>query len=69
MQIPNKVYDVLKWVLLIVVPASIGLLTTLATAWNWNIPLEAIIQTITAIATFVGALIGVSSINYNKSKS
>ena len=66
LQLPNKVYDALKWVLLIAVPAFISLFTTLAKVWNWDIPLEAIIATITAFATFIGALIGISSINYKK---
>ena len=66
MIIPSKVYDVLKWVLLIFVPAFIALLTTLTMVWGWNIPLEAIVATISAIQTFIGALIGISTKNYNK---
>ncbi len=66
MKIPNKVYDVLKWILLIFVPASITLLTTLTMVWKWDIPLEAIVTTISAIATFLGALVGISTHNYNK---
>lgn len=66
MIIPSKVYDVLKWILLIFVPAFIALLTTLTMVWGWNIPLEAIVATISAIATFIGALIGISTKNYNK---
>lgn len=66
MIIPNKVYDALKWILMIFVPAVITLLTTLTMVWGWNIPLEAIVTTISAIATFLGALVGISSHNYNK---
>ena len=65
MLIPNKIYDVLKWVLLIVVPAFITLLTALTMAWHWDIPLEAIVTTITATATFLGAVLGISSAVYN----
>ena len=68
MIIPDKIYNVLKWILLIAVPAVITLLTTLTMVWGWNIPLEAIVTTISAIAIFVGALIGVSTKNYNKIK-
>ena len=64
MTIPNKVYDVLKWLLLIVVPAFITLFSFLASAWNWDIPVEAITGTITAVATFIGVCIGISSLNY-----
>lgn len=66
MIINNKIYDVLKWILMIFVPAFITLLTTLTMVWKWNIPLEAIVTTISAIATFLGALIGISSANYKK---
>lgn len=64
MRMSDKLYDVLKWVLLIVVPAFITLFSFLATAWKWDIPTEAITGTITAIATFVGVCIGISTKNY-----
>lgn len=66
MKIPNKVYDVLKWVLLIVVPAFEVCLNALAAAWAWNIPLEAITGTIAAVATFIGICLGISNYNYYK---
>ena len=66
MRLPDSVYNVLKWILLIFVPALITLLTTLTMVWHWDIPLEAIVTTISAIATFLGALVGISSHNYNK---
>ena len=69
MKLSNKVYDTFKWVLLTVVPAFVGLLTTLTKVWNWDIPLEAIIATISGFATFFGALIGIASINYKKNNS
>ena len=68
-KLSNKAYDTLKWVLLTVVPAFIALLTTLTKVWNWDIPLEAIIATISAFAAFIGALVGISSINYKKNNS
>ena len=67
MTIPDKVYNKLKWILLIFVPAFITLLTTLTMVWKWDIPLEAIVTTISAVATFLGALIGISTKNYRKS--
>ena len=64
MTIPDKVYDILKWLLMIVVPAFITLFSFLAQAWEWDIPTEAITGTIAAVATFVGVCIGISSLNY-----
>ena len=64
MKLPNKLYDVLKWLLMIVIPAFITLFSFLAQAWSWDIPTEAITGTITAVATFIGVCIGISSLNY-----
>lgn len=68
MKLPDKVYDTLKWLLIVVVPAAITLLTVLTNAWHWNIPLEAIVATISGVATFVGVCVGISSIYYTKSQ-
>ena len=66
MKIPNKLYDMLKWLLMIVVPAFVTLFTLLATTWHWNIPVEAIVATITGVATFIGVCVGISSVAYKK---
>lgn len=66
MKLNNKVYDILKWILLILTPALTLLITTLGGLYNFDTKL--INGTISAIATFLGALIGVSSSNYNKNK-
>ena len=61
----NKVYDILKYIAQIVLPA-IGTLY-FAIAQIWKLPLgEEIIGTITAIDTFLGVLLGISTIQYNK---
>lgn len=61
----NKVYDVLKWIALVVLPA-IGTLY-FALSGIWGLPYgEQIVGTITAIDTFLGAIIGISNVNYNK---
>ena len=67
MKLPDKVYTVLKWIALLALPA-------IATFWGvmgkvWDIPYTAeVVTTITAVATLIGALIGVSTVNYNKDK-
>lgn len=61
----NRTYDILKWIALIFLPA-IGTLY-FALAGIWNLPYgEEIVGTITAIDTFLGCLLGVSSATYNK---
>lgn len=65
MKLPDKVYNVLKWVCLIALPALATLYFGLAKIWG--LPYGAEIQaTITAIATFIGALIGISQLAINK---
>lgn len=62
----NKVYDVLKWICLVVSPAVCTLIVTLNSLWGWNLPVEAIVGTITAVTTFTGVILGISNIQYNK---
>lgn len=63
----NKLYDILKWIALILLPA-LGTLY-FALSGIWGLPYgEQIVGTITAIDTFLGALLGISSINYKKGK-
>lgn len=60
----NKQYDILKWVALVVLPASATLY--LAIASIWGLPYgEEVGGTITAINVFLGAVLGVSSTKYN----
>lgn len=63
----NKVYDILKYVAQIVLPALGTLYFALANLWNLPYG-EEIVGTITAIDTFLGAILMISSNNYNKKK-
>lgn len=65
MIIPSKVYDVLKWVCMIVLPAIATLWFTLGKVWGFPY-LGEIEATIVAIDTFLGAILGVSAIQYNR---
>lgn len=61
----NKVYDVLKYIAQVVLPA-IGTLY-FALAAIWGLPYgEQIVGTITAIDAFLGVILGISSAQYNK---
>ena len=63
----DKVYDILKLIAQVILPA-LGTLY-FAIAQIWGLPYgEEIVGTITAIDTFLGAVLGISSINYNKEK-
>jgi TRAP-type uncharacterized transport system fused permease subunit len=62
----NKVYDVLKYLAQIVLPALGTLYFALASIWDLPYG-EEIVGTITAIDTFLGAVLMISSSNYKKS--
>lgn len=65
MKIKDSVYDVLKWVAIIVLPALATLVTVVFKVWG--IPYgDEIAQTITAVATFLGAVLMVSNATYRK---
>ena len=64
----NKLYDILKWVALILLPALGTLYFTLAGIWGFPYG-EQIVGTITAIDTFLGVCLGISTINYNNEQN
>ncbi len=65
MKMSNQVYDILKFLCTILLPALGTLYFALAQIWNLPYA-EQIVGTLAAIATFIGVLIGVSSYNYHK---
>ena len=60
----DKIYNICKWALITFVPSLILLISTLGTIYNFDT--EIITLTISAIATFVGTITGVSNYNYKK---
>lgn len=65
MKMSNRVFDVLKFFAQIVLPACGTLYFALASIWGLPYG-EQIVGTITAIDTFLGALLGISTRQYNK---
>ena len=61
----DKLYDVLKWIALILLPALGTLYFALAGIWGFPYG-EQIVGTITAIDCFLGALLGISTVAYKK---
>ena len=59
--LPNRAYDVLKWLALIVLPALAVFVNTVGPAWGWP-HVDAIVTTLNALGILAGALIGVSAI-------
>lgn len=64
--LPSKVYEALRWAVWIVLPAIATLISALNTAWNWGLPIEAILTTFSAVETFLGAILGISKATNDK---
>ncbi|MEE1301263.1 MAG: phage holin [Bacteroidales bacterium] len=61
----NKVYDILKWIAMYFLPAAGTLYFALASIWGLPYG-EQVVGTITAVDTFLGVLLGITSANYHK---
>ena len=64
-EMSNRVYDILKWVAQVFLPAAGTLYFALAATWGlpWA---EQVVGTITAADTFLGVVLGISTAQYNK---
>lgn len=62
---PDKVYDILKAIAMIILPALGTLYFALAGIWGWPYA-EQIVGTITAVDTFLGVILGISTMQYKK---
>ena len=67
MKLKNKTYDTIKWICLTVAPALVLLLNTILPLYGVAADtIKVITITITALATFIGTVIGISSLQYAK---
>ena len=65
MKLSDKVYDILKWIAQILLPALGTLYFALSSIWGFPYG-EQIVGTITVLDTFLGVILGISTIQYNK---
>ncbi len=65
LKLNNKTYDIFKWIAQILLPALGTLYFALSKIWGLPFATE-VVGTIAAVDTFLGAILGISSINYNK---
>lgn len=64
----NKVYDILKWVAQMILPALGTLYFALSQIWGFPFG-EQIVGTITAVDTFLGVVLGLSSVKYSQKQA
>ena len=62
--LPDHVYDILKWVAIIVMPALATFIIGLGGIWSIPFAGQAA-STVTAVGVLLGALLGLSSVKYN----
>lgn len=65
MKMSNKVYDVMKWIAMVCLPAIATLYAALSGIWGFPYG-EQIVGTIVAVETCLGALLQISNAQYKK---
>lgn len=65
MMLSNRVYDILKWCVMIAIPALTTAYVGLSGIWGWPYATE-VAKTSAVICTLLGALLGISTAQYNK---
>lgn len=67
MKLPDKVYDVIKWIVMTVIPALIIFLNTCLPIWGVSVDVTSVVVTsISALGLFLGSILGFSTAAYNK---
>ena len=66
MRISNRLYDVLKFFCTIFCPALGTFIFAISKIWGFPPYAENIVGTISAVAMFIGALIGISTAQYRR---
>ena len=65
MKLSNKYYDRIKWGVLYFLPGFTTLVLTLGNLYQWA-HTDIAVGTLTAVTTFLGAILGISSLKYNE---
>jgi hypothetical protein len=65
MILPDRIYDLMKWLTLVVIPALTTAYVGLSSIWGWPYATE-VAKTSAVICTLLGALLGISTAQYNK---
>lgn len=66
MKLSEKWYLILKWLVLIAIPAIGTFIFAISQIWGWPPYAEQIVGTLSALAVLIGSLIGISTVNYYK---
>lgn len=67
MKLSDKTYTILKWVTMICIPALATFYVALSAEWGWPYA-DQVAKTAAAVCTLLGALVGISTAEYNRHK-
>lgn len=68
MKLPNKVYDVLKWVVLVCIPALTTAYVGLDALFCWGYG-DVVAKVSAIVCALIGSLVGISTAEYNRTKT
>lgn len=68
MKLPNKVYDVLKWIVLVCIPAFTTAYVGLDTLFGWGYG-DVVAKVSAIVCALIGSLVGISTAEYNRTKT
>lgn len=68
MKLPNKVYDVLKWVVLVCIPALTTAYVGLDALFGWGYG-DVVAKVSAILCALIGSLVGISTAEYNRTKT
>ena len=61
----NAVFDILKWMVIVVIPATATAYVGLASIWHWPFADE-VAKTSAVLCAFLGAILGISNLQYKQ---
>lgn len=67
MKLSDKVYEVLKWICLILLPALTTAYVGMAAIWAWPYATE-VAKTSAVVCALLGALLGISTAEYRRTQ-
>lgn len=68
MKLPNKVYDVLKWIVLVCIPAFTTAYVGLDALFGWGYG-DVVAKVSAIVCALIGSLVGISTAEYNRTKT
>ncbi len=68
MKLPDKVYDVLKWLVLVCIPAFTTAYVGLDALFGWGYG-DVVAKVSAIVCALIGSLVGISTAEYNRTKT